>query len=407
MDLEKAYDSVPRNGLFQVLEAEGVPETVIQILKSIYKNPLAQVRIGKTLGRQFQIRTGVRQGCVLSCILFNIVLNQVVRSVEPVLNVNGARLSLKGGDLWVHPDPLQVRETTFWGLMYADDIVFTAASQEGLQNIVNAFCQALSRAGMRINLKKTVVMHCGKAPLKINVAIGSHELEQVKEFKYVGTIVTERAQMDTELESRMNLASRIFGSLCHRVFRNPDIERRDQVRIYETKVLSTMLYNAEVWALQKKQMQKLEVFHLRNIRYICGKTRLDKIRNTELLKMAGTESIEEKILRKRMNWAYKLERQPAERLSRGMVHASLSEKRPCGAPPLRWSAQTLKILEFLKLKPFLQQREGTWRKQLRGVKNKLRPEQGKGTKRWKRDRILYSFSKRVTNVVANSAQQEA
>ena len=146
---------------------------------------------------------------------------------------------------------------------------------------MNAFHQALSKAGMRINNKKTVVMHCGKTHSKVNLTIGNHRLEQVKEFKYVGTIIDERGQIDTELASQISHASRIFGSLCRRVFRNPDIEIRDQMRIYDAKVLSVLLYNAEVWTLKEKQMQKLEVFHMKNIRYICGKTRLDKMRNTQ------------------------------------------------------------------------------------------------------------------------------
>ncbi len=218
---------------------------------------------------------------------------------------------------------------------------------------------------MRINNKKTVVMHCGKTPLKINLTIGSHRLEQVKEFKYVGTIIDGRGQIDTELASRMSLASRIFGSLCRRVFRNSDIEIRDQMRIYDAKVLSVLLYNAEVWTLREKQMQKLEAFHMKHIRYICGKTRLDRMRNTALLKMAGTESIRAKIFRKRMNWVYILGHQPFERLPRGVMYLSASEKRARGAPPLHWSKQASETLDLLQLSPWLQERKGKWRQQVR------------------------------------------
>ncbi len=146
VDLEKAYDSVPREGLFRVLEEEGAPEIVMKILRSVYSHPTAQVRIGKVLGRQFEIRTGVRQGCALSCILFNFVLNQVVKSIEPTLRANGVRLRMKEeGNIWKQDHPPQEREDTSWGLMYADDIAFTAASQDGLQCIMNAFHQALTK----------------------------------------------------------------------------------------------------------------------------------------------------------------------------------------------------------------------------------------------------------------------
>jgi hypothetical protein len=65
IDIEKAYDSVPRKLLQQALEQASISEHIIDILKSIYSNNRCQVKVGSK---------GLLQGCCISPTLFKIYI---------------------------------------------------------------------------------------------------------------------------------------------------------------------------------------------------------------------------------------------------------------------------------------------------------------------------------------------
>ena len=67
MDLRKAYDSVPREAALQKL---GVPEAMIDLVKSFHSGMKARVRVDGTLLDDFNVSNGLRQGCVM--VLFNL-----------------------------------------------------------------------------------------------------------------------------------------------------------------------------------------------------------------------------------------------------------------------------------------------------------------------------------------------
>ena len=70
MDLKKAFDSVPREYLFQKLAYIGITGTLFNALKDIYSRNKARVRIGNKFSAYFEINSGVMQGSKLCPILF-------------------------------------------------------------------------------------------------------------------------------------------------------------------------------------------------------------------------------------------------------------------------------------------------------------------------------------------------
>ena len=71
IDYAKAFDCVDHNKLWKILKEMGIQDHLTCILRNLYAGQEATARTGHGTMHWFQIRKGVRQGCILSC-LFNI-----------------------------------------------------------------------------------------------------------------------------------------------------------------------------------------------------------------------------------------------------------------------------------------------------------------------------------------------
>ncbi len=71
IDLRKAYDSVPRQVLWCALESYGILEPMLQLICSLHDGMKAEVTVDGQVAPEFEVRNGLRQGCVLAPTLFN------------------------------------------------------------------------------------------------------------------------------------------------------------------------------------------------------------------------------------------------------------------------------------------------------------------------------------------------
>ena len=80
IDYTKVFDCVDHNKLWKILQEMGIPEYLICLLRNLYAGQEATVRTGHGTTDWFQIRKGVRQGCILSPSLFNLYAEHIVRN---------------------------------------------------------------------------------------------------------------------------------------------------------------------------------------------------------------------------------------------------------------------------------------------------------------------------------------
>ena len=78
IDLKKAYDSVPRRAMWRALEKLGIPDRVINIIRSFHEGMHARVRVGEETLEEFSVENGLRQGCTMAPVLFNLYACLVV-----------------------------------------------------------------------------------------------------------------------------------------------------------------------------------------------------------------------------------------------------------------------------------------------------------------------------------------
>ena len=72
VDYAKAFDCVGHNKLWKILQEMGIPDHLTFLLRNLYADQEAIVRTDHGTTDWFQIRKGVRQGCILSPCLFNL-----------------------------------------------------------------------------------------------------------------------------------------------------------------------------------------------------------------------------------------------------------------------------------------------------------------------------------------------
>ena len=109
--------------------------------------------------------------------------------------------------------------------LFADDIALISHSPEEIQRIVDAFANAASRCGLKINNKKAEVMFQPNSTttMEENINVDEITLNPVEEFTYLGSIIASNGHIEAELQNIMSKASMSFGCLRERLWNNHNV----------------------------------------------------------------------------------------------------------------------------------------------------------------------------------------
>ena len=137
VDLKKAYDTVHLDALWKVLEWQGVPAQLIDLLRDWAGKRRTRVRVNGELSEAYPMSKGVPQGDPLSCMLFNLYIDSLSRFLK-------SRPDLQGVTAFTGAITLQ-------HLLYADDLVGLASSAAELQRLLSYVKEWADAWGMEIN----------------------------------------------------------------------------------------------------------------------------------------------------------------------------------------------------------------------------------------------------------------
>ena len=145
IDYAKAFDCVDQNKLWKILKEMGIPDHLICLLRNLYAGQEATVRTGHGTRDWFQIRKGVRQGCILSPCLFNLYAEYIMRNAG--LEEAQAGIKIAGRNIY--------------NLRYADDTTLMAESEEELKSLLMKVKQESEKFGLKLIIQKTKIMAFG------------------------------------------------------------------------------------------------------------------------------------------------------------------------------------------------------------------------------------------------------
>ena len=360
VDLTKAFDTVSRNGLWQILERLGCPPKFLSMVMQLHEDQRGQVRKSNDLSEPFTIFNGVKQGCVLAPTLFTIFFSMMLqRATEDLGDEDGIYIRYRTDGSLFNLRRLQAHTKTLEQLirelLFADDAALVAHTETALQRVTSCFAEATQLFGLEVSLKKTEVLH-QPAPQEAycppHITIGETELKAVQQFTYLGCTISSDARIDKEVDNRLAKASSAFGRLHSRVWNNKHLKKATKISVYRAVVLTTLLYGSESWVTYRHHLRLLERFHQRCLRSILNIHWSDYITNVEVLQQAGITSVEAMLMKTQLRWAGHVSRMEDHRLPKIVLYGELSTgHRDRGAPKKRYKDSLKKIPVYLPHRP--------------------------------------------------------
>ena len=163
VDLEKAFDRIPRDLIWWCLRKKGVPEEYVKIVHDMHRSSKRQVVTQKGETEYFPTEVGLHQGSALSTLLFIIIMDVIMENTEK--------------------DPP-------WAMMFADDLVLCDMTREEEEEGLETWRVVFERHVLKISRTKTGYLPSPTNDTKTTVKSVDAELPTVTSFKYLGSMFT-------------------------------------------------------------------------------------------------------------------------------------------------------------------------------------------------------------------------
>ncbi len=177
VDFSKAFDSVHRGQMEEILLAYGIPAETVTAVMMLYKNTKSLVRSPDGDTGFFDVLAGVLQGDTLAPFIFIICLDYALRT--SIDNHKDLGLTLQQARSRRYP------AVTVTDADYADDIALFSDTIEEAEKLLHHLEIAAAKIGLNINAKKTKYI-CFNQTGKIQT-INKVTLDEVDEFTYLGS----------------------------------------------------------------------------------------------------------------------------------------------------------------------------------------------------------------------------
>lgn len=179
VDAEKAFDMLERTYLFKVLEVYGFPEEFINMVKTIYKSPKAQVYTNGILSDPFPLNRGTAQGDPLSPSLFALAIEPLAQKIRETDKIKG----------------ITIGKCEYKLSLYADDLLlYLNKANTSIPDVIEILTSFSTLSGYKINIKKTELLVINKS---INNLENCEQFKvQTRNIKYLGCYIsTDKSQL--------------------------------------------------------------------------------------------------------------------------------------------------------------------------------------------------------------------
>lgn len=314
IDYAKAFDSIEHEHIWETLKQQGIQTKYASIIKTIYTNSKARIQL-ESLGNEFNIERGVRQGDPLSPKLFSAVLENILRKLDWEkfgLNINGSKLN---------------------HLRFADDLVLFEENPENLEIMIQGLNRESLKVGLKMNTNKTKLI---TNSTERDIKIGQEKLEYVKDYIYLGQVISTEEQNEKEIKMRIAIGWRKYWALKE-IMKSKDLGMAIKRKTFNTCILPCLIYGCETWALTKSLREKLAICQRAMERSMIGIRRKDRVRSSVLRSKTKLTDILKQIDQQKWRWAGHMVRDAKEKWSKKISEWYPRDgKRKRGRPTMKW-----------------------------------------------------------------------
>ena len=237
VDFKKAFDTVNRAALWDILFSYGINGKMMKILQDIYSGVLCRIRCDGCYSDPMECPSGLKQGCKMSPIIFSLMVNYV------------AKLVIANGK---HGIQLMPSNVVIYLLLFADDIALVADTVIGLQNQLNQLQRGADALGLVVNRDKTKVMvfrNGGFLAENEKWYLSGDRLEVVPEYKYLGTMFTTRLSFNLLQSDLVHRAKASVAQVIRCMRKLQCMSPEVFFKLFDAQVASVLLYSAETWGV--------------------------------------------------------------------------------------------------------------------------------------------------------------
>ena len=415
VDLEKAFDRVPRKVLWWAMRSLGIEEWVVRLVQGMYNNARSRVRVGGSYSEEFEVGVGVHQGSVLSPLLFIIVLEALSRDF---------------------------RVGVPWELLFADDLVIIAESLEECVARLKIWKEGLEAKGLHVNMQKTkfmasglgldVLKDSGKYPCAVcrtgvgnasilctvchhwvhkkctglkklapdptykcprcrgdpgvrkidgrpfeKVQVDETELDNVDSFCYLGDMLSAGGGCMSAVTTRCKSAWGKFRQLLP-LLTARSLPPKTKGRLFSSCVRSTLLHASETWPMTSTALHRMCRNDNAMIRWICGVKPSDDPHMADLHTKLGLLDLRVVIRERRLRWFGHVSRSSGE-INR-VRKRSVNGKRGPGRPKKTWWENVKHDMMTCGLSEETTQDRDAWRFAVRNSRLEPTPHVGSAPK---------------------------
>ncbi len=115
---------------------------------------------------------------------------------------------------------------------------------------------------------------CEPSVLGCKIWLGNEKVEEVNEFKYLGTILCKHGSMEGEIRERTVKGRQVMGAL-ERIMKGKNVSMAVQRGIRNSVVLPTLSYASKTWTWNAAQQSRIRAVEMSYLRGACGVSRWD------------------------------------------------------------------------------------------------------------------------------------
>ena len=287
VDFSKAFDSIDRRAISIVLSKYGVSELLIANVMQFYIGTSAVVATAYGNTEIFSTTSGVLQGDSLAPFLFITLLDYVLRETH-LDNIDGFTI--------IPRRSTRYPAVRIGALVYADDIAITCDTIEQAHNVFRRLEMNASKVGLKINLRKTKILHAGhnSEPNPVTT-INGYTLEICNDILYLG--VSTKTPLNV-VQEKIGRAWFAIGKL--RPIFISKISDANKMRLFKATVETIAAYGLESVPMTRSLCRQIDASHRQLVQAALGITWPESISTAELTQRAKLIPLSRAIRKRRL-----------------------------------------------------------------------------------------------------------